>query len=304
MDLSIIIVSWNTRELLQRCLEVIFYSSTQYSFDVWVIDNASTDHSASMIQNEFPHIHLIVSNENLGFAHANNLAIAQTSARYVMLLNPDTEIDRYVIDLLINYMDTHPDIGASSPKLLNPDGTLQVSSYPRPTLSREFWRLFHLDEIFPYAAYPKSYWNSNNPLVVDVLIGACLLLRGQILKQVGLLDDTYFMYTEEVDFCYRVQKAGWQLAWVPNAIVVHYGGQSTKMVRQEMFINLYRSKVIFFRKHYGELRTQLYKLILYAASGLRLAISPFAAFSEPTRRNEQMILVNNYKRLLSELRGM
>jgi hypothetical protein len=257
-----------------------------------------------MVQEEFPQVHLILCEENRGFAHANNLAVAQTDARYIILLNPDTEVDLNAIDSLIEYMDAHSDVGALGPKLLNPDGTLQISSYPFPTLAREFWRMFHLDTLIPYAAYPQTMWNGNEPIEVDVVIGACLLLRREVLEQVGLLDDSYFMYTEEVDLCYRVQQAGWRLAWIPQAKVVHYGGQSTKQVRQEMFVNLYRSKVQFFRKHYGELKTQIYKMILYAASGIRLVLSPLAVFSKPARREEQQILVGNYRRLLSELGKM
>ena len=304
MNLSIIIVSWNTRNLLARCLSSLYRHFPSSEFEVFVIDNASKDGSASMVLERFPQVQLIENDENVGYAKANNQAIHQSSSRYVLLLNPDTEIKSGAFETLVRYMDEHPQTGAAGAKLLNPDGTLQVSCYPAPTLSRELWRLFHLDRIKPYGIYEMRGWDLNKPRQVDCLQGACLIIRREVLDQVGLLDEDYFIYSEEVDLCYRMKKAGWQLYWVPSAKVVHFGGQSTNQVAEDMFLQLYRGKILFFRKHYGLLAAYIYKLVLLVSTLARLALTPLARLEKQPRRRQHLILARQYHRLLTALPGM
>lgn len=304
MNLSIVIVNWNTRELLEQCLSSVFRYPPTGGVEVWVVDNGSRDGSREMVQEKFPLVHLLVNQNNPGFAHANNQAVRQACGTYILLLNPDTVVMPGALDQLIKFMDETPEAGGAGPQLLNPDRTLQVSCYPRPTLFREFWRMFHLDAIRHFGTYPMKQWSLDTIQEVDVLMGACLILRCETFRQVGFLDEDYFIYSEEVDLCYRVQQAGWRLYWVPQAQIVHYGGQSTQLVAQEMFLRLYQGKVIYFRKHYGRLAVQIYKLILYAASLWRLALTPLVFFEEPSQRQQHLTLSTNYWRLIGALPGL
>ena len=257
-----------------------------------------------MVQEKFPQVHLIRNRENVGFARANNQAIQRCAGKYILLLNPDTLVRSDALQALVDFLDQNPEAGAAGARLLTPAGSLQISSHPRPTLSRELWRLFHLDKLSPYAEYPLSQWDTNQAREVDVLMGACLLLRKEVLDQVGFLDEDYFIYSEEVDLCYRIQRAGWRLFWVPQAEVVHFGGQSTQQVPTEMFLNLYQSKIKYFRKHNGWLAAQLYKLILMMAALSRLVLAPFVFFEHSSRRQKHFTLVDRYRRLVLALPGM
>ena len=303
-SLSIIIVSWNTRKLLEDCLVSILAKPPTSPFETWVVDNASTDGSSRMVREKFPQVHLVENRENVGFARANNQALQRCTGKYVLLLNPDTLVASGALQALANFLDKHPEAGAAGARILNPDGSLQISSHPRPTLSRELWRLFHLDRLSSYAEYPLTKWKTNQAQGVDVLVGACLLLRREVLDQVGFLDVDYFIYSEEVDLCYRIQRAGWGLFWIPQAEVVHFGGQSTQQVPTEMFLNLYHSKIKYFRKHNGWPAAQIYKWILRIAALARLMLAPFAIFEHPSRRQKHLTLVDRYWRLILALPRM
>jgi GT2 family glycosyltransferase len=304
IDLSIVVVSWNTQELLQKCLNSIYTNPAGVSFEIWVVDNNSIDGSVNMVQQEFPEVKLIKNPTNFGFAQANNQAIRRSVGRYVLLLNPDTRVKSGALATLVDYLDASPQVGAAGPRLLNPDGSLQVSCHPRPTLTREIWRLCHLDTLRPYAWYPQKKWNLEAPQEIDVLMGACLMVRREALNQVGLLDEDYFIYSEEVDLCYRIQKAGWRLYWVPGAEVVHYGGQSTRQAATEMFLHLYRSKIIYFRKNYGWPAVGVYKTILLFASLARLLLTPLVLLEASAQRHQHLSLSHRYGRLLLALPGM
>jgi GT2 family glycosyltransferase len=249
--LAIIIVSWNTRELLAQCLASLFDQPPTAAFTVWVVDNASTDGSADLVRQRFPQVKLLANEHNLGFAQANNQAIQQCHQEYILLLNPDTVVLPGAVDSLVNFLASQPQAGAAGSRLLNPDGTLQISCYPSPTLLREWWFLLHLDALWPYGRYNMHQWDTTAPREVDVLQGASFLLRRSVLDQVGFLDGDYFMYSEEVDLCRRIQQAGWRLYWVPQSQVIHYGGQSTRQIAADMFLQLYLGKLKYFRKHNG-----------------------------------------------------
>ena len=301
IKLSIIIVNWNTRDLLDQCLKSIYIYHPNSDLEVFVVDNASSDGSTQMIQEQYPQVRILANEQNIGFAGANNQAIRQSTGPYVLLLNPDTVVRSNALKQLISFMDAHPQVGAAGARLLNPDDTLQPSCHPVPTLFRELWRLLHLDALRSYGNYAMVTWDLDKPQEVDVVQGAALILRRTALNQVGLMDQEYFMYSEEVDLCYRLQKAGWSIFWVPQAKVVHYGGQSTQLVAGKMFLCLYQSKLIFIRKHYGWLAGQVYKLILLIAAIVRLLLSPLAYLEHPSRRHHHLSLAHNYLRLLKAL---
>ena len=304
MKLSIVIVSWNTKDLLEGCLRSVYAFPLDQPFEVWVVDNHSKDESAAMVQSKFPQVELIASEENLGFAGGNNRAIPYCQGDYVLLLNPDTEVKPNALNELVSFMDAHPEAGAGGSRLLNADSTLQPSCHPMPTLPREFWRMFYLDKLIPYGSYDMSKWDLEQPREVDVLMGASLLLRKTVLDTIGLLDESYFMYSEEVDLCFRLQKAGWLLYWVPQSQVVHYWGQSAKQVLAEMFLQLYRGKLRFFRKHYSWLTVLLYKVVLGLAALLRLALAPLVWLRNSEGSDYQLHMARHYGRLLLTLPSM
>lgn len=304
MLISIIIVNWNTRELILKCLESIYEYPPTGEFEIWVVDNASTDGSADAIREHFPEIQLIASQENLGFAEGNNIALDKATGKYMLLLNPDAEVREGALDALIRFMEENPEAGAAGPLTLNSDLSLQVSCYPFPTLFRELWRLFHLDQLRPFGIYRMEQWETRQPRRVEVLQGACMILRKEAIEQIGVLDQDYFIYTEEVDLCYRLNKGKWHLYWVPEATVIHHAGKSTNQIAPQMFLQLYRSKILYFRKHHGLFGAWGYKLILILASLARLALVPVAWVFQKSERGRQLELSRNYFWLLVKIPSM
>ena len=304
MDLTVIIVNWNTRELTRQCLVSLHNPLPELAVEIFVVDNASSDGSPQMIRDHFPQVRLVENSGNLGFATANNQAVRLSSGRNILLLNSDTIVKPGAIEKLVGFMEASPHAGAAGARLLNPDGSQQYSCSPTPTLGREIKRMFHLPGVRSDGYYEMKNWETSQPVKVDVLLGACLLLRRQVLEQVGLLDEGYFMYTEEVDLCYRIQEGGWQLYWIPQAEVIHYGGQSTHQASQEMFSRLYESKVRYFRRHHGNIAMVEYKLVLVGASIFRLLLFPLAWLLRPARRKTNQAQAENYLRLLVNVAGM
>ncbi len=304
MDLSIVIVNWNTREMLRQCLESGYAHPPSCDFEVWVVDNASTDGSQAMVSEQFPQARLFENQENAGFASANNVAIRQATGRYILLLNSDTIVKPGALEALVRFMDEHGEAGACGARLLNPDGSLQYSCYLRPTLWKEFLRMFHLGGLRGDGCYHMSSWDLDRAKEVDVIQGAALMLRMEALEQVGLFDENFFMYSEDFDLCYRIQKASWRLYWVPWSEVVHFGGQSTKLVATEMFLHLYQSKLLFMRKHYGRFVANAYKCILLFSALFRLLLAPLSFIERPLARQQHQALSYHYRRLITALPGM
>ncbi len=254
MDLSVIIVNWNVRDLLRRCLERIPQAVGDLAYEVIVVDNASTDGSQSLA-NAFPHLRWIQNRDNVGFTRANNQGVAVARGRYLCFLNPDTEPQPDSLATLVGYLDTHPDVGIVGPQLRYPDGTLQPSRYRIPTL------VVALMESTPIAWHwsdnPWSRWyhcatlSPDREHDVDWLNGACLMVRREVIEQVGTFDEGFFMYSEELDLCRRAKAADWRVVYVPDAVVVHHEGKSSEQVVVARHVHFNRSKVRYFRKHHG-----------------------------------------------------
>lgn len=304
MDLSIIIVSWNVADLLVNCLRSILQHPPAGEYEIWVVDNASQDRSVEAVREQYPQVKVIANAENIGFAAANNQAMALASGRYLLLLNPDTLVYAGTLQILIDFLDAHPRAGAAGSLYALPDGSLQPSCFPYPTVSRELWRLLHLDRIHAYGVYDMQRWSRETERQVDSLQGASLMLRRSALEQTGLLDTGYFMYTEEIDLCYRLHRKGWSLFWVPRSRITHFGGQSTRQVALKMFLCLYGSKVQFFRKHYGEPSARAYKRVLKVTALLRLGLAAIASAVRPQYRQQCQQLHANYAALIAALPGM
>ncbi len=300
---TIIIVSWNTRAMTARSLRSILREMVRqatYDYEVIVVDNDSHDGSAVMLARDFPWARLMANDRNEGFARANNQAIAASAGELVLLLNSDTEVHRDAISQLAAFMEAHPTAGAAGAMLLNEDGSLQESCRPMLTPGRELWRLCYLDRLWPRASYKMDSWDKEAPRQVEVMMGACMMLRRSALEEVGALDEQYFMYTEEVDLCYRLLAGQWSLWYVPAARVTHYGAASSRQAAQEMFVQLYRSKVQFYRKTGGERLARRFKRMLRLAYWPRLAVVRILAPISQAAAGQ----ATRYSQLLHELTSM
>ncbi len=262
---SIVIVNWNTRDLLAGCLDSVVRCQVSgvrsqaglspvpclLTPEVFVVDNASTDGSAAMVHEQFPWVKLIENRENVGFARANNQAIALAQGQYVMLLNPDTVVQPGALRTLIEFLATHPQIGLVGPMLLDGNGNLQPSWADFPTLR---------SELFTGHQRHRRPLPAGDAYEVDWLAGACLVARREVIAAVGLLDERFFLYSEETDWCLRIQRAGWRIAYYPGATVVHLEGSSTALDKPRTSFLLYHSKLLYFEKHHGRAQAQLLRL--------------------------------------------
>jgi len=266
VQLSIIIVNWNTRDFLAQCLDSVYDTASDLELEVIVVDNGSTDDSVDMLKVRFPWVHLIANEENVGFVKANNQAIAHCQGRYVLLLNSDTQVLPGSLVEIIQFMDKHPNAGIAGVRLLNPDGTFQASYTPFPTLWREFLILSGLGRWLVRPSFPGlgSQIEKGPQKIKGYMEGAFLTARREAVDQIGGLDEHIFMYAEDVDWCYRFQQTGWEVWYLPQAPIVHYGGQSSKKRRGRMEAELYRSRVYFFRKYYGQVAALGLKALIYA----------------------------------------
>ena len=269
-DLTVIIVSWNVRDLLRRCLASLSTSplpaGPRLEIEIIVVDNASTDGSADMVRAEFPQVRLIANDENRGFTAANNQGLAASRGRYLLLLNPDTEIVGDALTTMVGYMETHPEIGALGPRLRYPDGRLQSSRRRFPTFATALVESTVVQQWWPDNRLLRRYYMADTSddavQTVDWLVGACLLVRRQAYEQVGGLDEGFFMYSEELDWCKRLKDAGWEVVYLPTATVIHHEGKSSEQVVPARHIYFQSSKVRYFRLHHGPLQAEALRYFL------------------------------------------
>lgn len=257
-DLSVVIVSYQSQEFLPRCLASLENARRNLNLEVFVVDNASSDSGVEMVKAHFPNVVLIKNESNVGFARANNQALVLTKGRYVMLLNPDTELQANGSDalgILIDFMEQHPSAGACGPRLAYGDRSLQHSAFRFPTLMQVYFDLFppnwRLANSRLNGRFPKRLYDSGKPFLIDHPLGAALVVRRAAAEQIGWLDEGYFIYVEELDWCFRLKRAGWQVWCVPAAEILHYEGQSTKQFPDKMFVELWKSRRLFFSRNYS-----------------------------------------------------
>jgi len=265
MKLSIIIVSWNVKNDLIRCLQSLYENQPSSDFEVTVVDNASADGTIDEIRKNFENVFLISNDKNCGFAAANNQGIERSQGEYVLLLNPDTIIHPKSLDVLVKFMDDNKDVGACGPKLLNADGTTQRSARRFPTFRAALYRhtILNLFGLFrrQYSRWLMRDFDYDTQAEVCQLMGAALLTRQSVIDQVGLMDENFFMYYEEVDLCFRIKQAGWRIVFIPEAVITHLGGQSAAQIPVAKRIMMLASLFAFFRKHRGRFRTELFGVI-------------------------------------------
>jgi GT2 family glycosyltransferase len=253
IDLSIIIVNWNTKEYLLPCVKSIFEKGEGVSKEVIVVDNGSQDGSASEVKKTFPFVQLIENERNLGFARASNQGLQKASGRYILLLNPDTQVKYGAIDRLMSFLDDRKDAGIVGGQLLNVDGSKQNSIANFPSLATELLNKSLLRRLFP-KKFPGKEKDYSEPIEVDSVIGACMMVRREATKQVGLLDEDYYLFLEETDWCYRMKKAGWKIYHVSQAEIYHFQGKSAERDKKKAKVEYYRSRYHFFKKNRGSLQ--------------------------------------------------
>jgi GT2 family glycosyltransferase len=293
MDLSIVIVNWNSTAFLRECLRSIYATATNLQFEVIVIDNASFDGSEMMVRREFPAVEFIQSRNNLGFAGGNNVAFAHSTGRNVLFLNPDTELTGDALRVMCSALDATPDAGVVGCRLLNSDLSLQTSCIQAfPSILNQA-----LDSEFLQAVFPKSslwgmrplYERKSQPSIVDIVSGACLMIRRIVFEQVGQFSTDFFMYAEDMDLCYKVARAGWRNYFVGNATVIHHGGRSSS-IRPDHFasIMMRESKLTFMRARHGHAYAVRYRCAAAIVSVARLVVLtaalPFAILKSRRER--------------------
>jgi GT2 family glycosyltransferase len=277
-DVSVSIVNYNAREYLDRCLTSLYRNIMRHSFEVIVVDNSSNDGSTDLVRGKFPAAKLIVNSSNFGFIKANNIGIKNSRGRYVMCLNNDTEVLDSSIDKLIDFMDSNPDAGVSGPKLLNSDGTLQMQCRRGfPTLSNSLFYFSGLNRLFPrsklFGGYLLTYLDDKNTVEVDSLCGAAMIVRREVIDKIGLMDESYYMYGDDIDWCYRIKKAGWKVYYLPDSEIVHYGGRGGS--RRQSYRNIFefhRAMAVFYRKHYAKKGLFILNWPVYAGIWLKCAV--------------------------------
>lgn len=274
-DVSVIIVSWNCLQLLRDCLASISSQAAGLSLEVFVVDNASKDGTVEMLSREFPDVIVIANKENRGFAAANNQALAIARAPYLLLLNPDTVILDHAIEKTVRFADENPDVGIVGPRVLENESRVQRTcfSFQNP------WNVFlvesGLHRIAPHSrilgAPELGWWNRDCMVDVDVVSGMYMLVRRTAMQQVGLLDEAFFVYGEEADWCRRFSRAGWRRVFIPQAEIIHRdgGSKSTEQVSVRMFVQMQKSTLIYQRKHHGRLGYWSVKSLLILSNFMR-----------------------------------
>ncbi|WP_160044160.1 glycosyltransferase family 2 protein [Paenibacillus sp. USDA918EY] len=278
MDLSILIVNYNTCQLTTDCLRSVFASETAYEYEVIVIDNHSSDGSVASIREEFPNVTLIANTENTGFAKANNQGMAAAKGRYVLLLNSDTVVQKETLQTMLAFMDEHPKVGASGCKVILPDGSLdKACKRGFPTPSASFYYAFGFSKLFPdkpkFNQYQLGHLDPDQEYPVDCLVGAFMLVRRETIEQIGGLDETFFMYGEDIDWCYRIKQAGWDIHYYPKTQIVHYKGGSARRRPVRIIYEFHRAMIVFHRKHYRKRYNILTNALIYLGVGLKFTLA-------------------------------
>jgi len=255
IDVSIIVVAWNVRDLLHKCLESVYEQTEDIEFEIIYVDNASTDGSVEMVRNQFPTVRIIKNDENKGFIVANNQGIEISEGRYVLLLNSDTVILKNAIAKTMKFADEHPDAAVVGCRVLNPDRTLQRTCAMYHSVLNMLLSATYLYKIFPKSKFfgreEMTWWEFNDVREVEVVYGCFSLVRKDPINQVGLMDPRYFVYGDDPDWCYRFHKAGWKVMFTPEAEIIHYGGRNTRCMAEKFRLQLCGSTLIFMKKHKG-----------------------------------------------------
>lgn len=282
-DLSVVIVNYNVKHFVEQCLHSVLNASRNLRTEIFVVDNNSVDGSVPFIKQKFPQVKLIENKSNTGFSVANNQAIKQCTGKYVLLLNPDTVVQEDTFDKVFSFMESHPEAGGLGIKMVDGKGNfLPESKRGLPTPAVAFYKIFGLAKIFPrskkFGQYHLTYLDKNKTHPIDVLSGAFMLLRKEALDKIGLLDETFFMYGEDIDLSYRITKGGFKNYYFADSSIIHYKGESTKKSSVNYVIVFYKAMAIFAKKHFSSGNAKLFDLLIHLAIFLRAGMAILARF--------------------------
>jgi GT2 family glycosyltransferase len=290
-SVSVVIVSWNAKHFLEECLESLAAAEVAIPLEVIVVDNASSDGSPELVADKFPRVRLIQSGANLGFAKANNLGLKQCGGEYVCLINSDVNVAKDCIQFLVDYMESNPAVGIAGPRMLDANGNTGRSCRGFPTVWNMFCHALALDSLFPksrlFGGYILRFWPQNTTREVGILGGWFWITRRQALDQVGLLDENFFFYGEDMDWCQRFHLGGWKVVFVSGTASVHYGGGSSKRAPLKYYIQQQRADLQYWKKHHSRAGQIAYFWICVLYHTIRLlgngAAAPFSARSSSRR---------------------
>ncbi|MEI7490863.1 MAG: glycosyltransferase [Bacteroidota bacterium] len=284
MKLSIIIVNYNVRYFLEQCLHSVQNACKSLDAEVFVVDNSSVDGSVKMVREKFPDVILIENKDNLGFSSANNQAMRIANGEYILLLNPDTLVEDDTLRKVVTFMDEHPDAGGLGVKMIDGKGKfLPESKRALPTPVVSFYKIFGLSSLFPrsriFSQYHLGYLDKDKVHEIDVLAGAFMLLRKRVLDEIGLLDESFFMYGEDIDLSYRITQAGYKNYYYPGTRIIHYKGESTKKSSINYVFMFYNAMIIFARKHFSKENARSFSIMIHSAIYLRAFFSVLTRFA-------------------------
>lgn len=303
VDVSIIIISWNTMEITCDCLRSIYELTKDVDFEVIVVDNGSTDDSCEVVEEEFPQVKLIKNGKNLGFSKANNIGIKVSTGRYLFLVNSDIIILDACVKKMIQFMDKNPHVGMAGPRILNPDMSLQPTCKHYPSLWNNFCQALGLNRLFPKSSFFSdwfmSYWQHDTIKKVDGLGGCFLVVRRKALDEVGLLDEDFFIYGEDIDWCRRFNLAGWNIMFNSETEAIHFGGASSSNAPIRFYLEMQKADLQYWRKHHGRSGRVIYAMIIVLGHLLRLL---FASLKYVLSRRERESSSFKLKRSLACIR--
>ena len=270
-DLTVIVVTWNSSGPLVNCLRALEAAREVIPLELFIVDNASTDGSADVARQVAPWAQVIENHDNRGFAAANNQGLCRAQGRYVVLLNPDTWLPDDAWGQMVAFLDEHPNVGVLGPRIVDRDGIIDPRCARRyPSLRSELFEKLRLDRRFPHSRlfgdYLMTYWDHKDSREVEALSGACMMIRREVIEDVGLLDEDFFMYGEDVEWCYRIKKTGWQVFFYTQATVMHWGARSSQLVAEQMGIEALRSMYLFFLKTRGPRYAAAYRILILGLS--------------------------------------
>lgn len=301
LDLSIIIISFNTKDLLKTCIKSIYETTKNLNYEIIVVDNASSDGSPEAIEKAFNGVTVIKNNENLGFAKANNQAIKVARGKYLLLLNSDTILKEGTIENMVQFIDKHPNAAAVGPKVLNVDGTLQFKGFSFPSITSSLLILFGAERIFSkrllYKLFTKFYWDDNSIVRVDFMPGCCLLIRKDIIDKIGFLPEEYFMYFEEAEWCYIARKNGYEVWYLPTSEIIHIGSASSNTKKEKLLL---KSMILFYKRNIGIIKGISIILMLLLAT----VIAFFRVLVKPNYPSELEVIKKQLGQHVKLLRGL
>jgi len=294
IDVTVIVVSWNTCDILHNCLTAIYNETRDVTFEVIVVDNASTDGSAQMVMSEFPQVHLIMNSKNVGYAGANNQGIAKAHGRYVLLLNSDTFVLDNAIGKIVPFADNHPEAAVVGCRILNHDRTDQGSCFRFPSILNLLLQAMFLARLCPHNKFlgreMMGWFDWGTVWEVDVVVGCFMLVRHEAIEQVGVMDSTYFMYAEETDWCWRFKEHGWKILFSPDAEIIHLYGQSSRQVKPQMILQESSSILKFIQKNRSNLYYTIAVILIALSFGVRIPIWTVKGLLNIDTRNDDFIM--------------